>query len=370
MINQRQEKLITMMSESNPWITGRELACLFQVSDRTIRSDIECINRHFHTSLILSDQHRGYQIDRNQLREIRQDDTNKIPQTPEERSHYILQDLLFQKNDISLGNLQDEVFVSEYSLEQDLKRIRKLIELYGDLRLVRIKNFIHLEGSENNKRKLYKYLLEKEAKGNFLNMNKLATLYKEFDFLEVKQLLDDTIEEYDFSIREMSMPMLMMHIGVAIERIIHHNYIQTELHKKELFACKEYEIAKTFYHRVANHIRMELVEEEIIRLALLLLGKRSSEFTKHDICIENKAYNTKQLVHGMLENLYEDFDVELREDNDLQLGLAMHLHALFQRLDQHIIIDNVYLQEIKKKYPLVFEMGFMQEPISVNKPTW
>lgn len=357
MLNKRQEKLIDMMADTNAWITGKELARLFQVSDRTIRSDIDAINRHFEETLVTSDQHHGYQLNRSRFREIRSNDTTMIPQTPEERSNYIMQELLFERQDINLANLQDEVFVSGYSLENDLKRIRKVIEAYGDLQLVRSKNFIRLEGSEKNKRKLYKDLLEKEAKGNFLNMNKLATLYKEFDFLEVKQILDDTIEKYDFPIREMAMPMLMMHIGVAIERIIHHNYIQTELKRKALHERKEYQIAKEFYHRVANRIRIEIVEEEIVRLALLLMGKRSSEFTKSQVRIEDKDYNTKQIVKDLLQDLYENFDVDVRNDMDLQIGLEMHLQSLFERQVQGIKVDNVYLQEIKKKYPLVFEMG-------------
>lgn len=371
MLNKRQEKIIESMSESNKWITGKELAQLFKVSDRTIRSDIDSINRHYEKTLITSDQHRGYSIDRGAMRDLQIKDSPLIPQTPEERSTYILQELLFERHELNLANLQDEVFVSGYSLENDLKRIRKIIEAYGDLRLVRSKNFIHLEGSEKDKRKLYKDLLEREAKGNFLNMNKLATLYKEFDFLEVKQILDDTLEKYDFPIREMAMPMLMMHIGVAMERMIHHNYVQTEIKQEDLKGLKEYQIAQEFFQKAARKIRIEIIDEEIIRLTLLLMGKRSSEFTNDNVRIEDKDYNTSQLVDELLQDLYENFDVDVRDDTDLQVGLQMHLQSLFERQVQGIKIDNVYLQEIKKKYPLVFEMGvrsgkFISEKTSLS----
>ena len=43
-----------------------------------------------------------------------------------------------------------------------------MIEPYEQLRLVRSKNFIHLEGDEESKRKLYKDLLAEETQGNFL----------------------------------------------------------------------------------------------------------------------------------------------------------------------------------------------------------
>ena len=44
-LNKRQEKIIMMMNDSNDWITGKELSKLLNVSDRTIRSDIDSINR-------------------------------------------------------------------------------------------------------------------------------------------------------------------------------------------------------------------------------------------------------------------------------------------------------------------------------------
>lgn len=35
----------------------------------------------------------------------------------------------------------------------------------------------------------------------------------------------------------------------------------------------------------------------------------------------------------------------------------MHLQLLLQRQQNNVMITNVYLQEIKRKYPLVFEMA-------------
>ena len=356
-LNKRQETIIAMMNDMKEWITGKELSKLLNVSDRTIRCDINVINQQYEQPLILSDQHHGYSIDRSMMTSLEIKADHLIPQTPEERCVYILQELLFQKQELNLNHMQDEVFVSGYSIENDLKRIRKMLEQYEGLQLIRSKNFIHLEGSEKSKRQLYKDLLEEEAKGNFLNMNKLATLYKDFDFLIVKQILDDTLQQYEFTIREMALPMLMMHIGVAIERIIHHNYVQTEIKSEDLRLSKEYRIAREFFTRVSKKIRIEVVDEEIIRLALLLLGKRSSEFTGDKIRIKDRDIQINKLVADLLQNLYEQFEIDVRDDSDLQIGLQMHLQSLFERQNQGIKVDNVYLQEIKKKYPLVFEMG-------------
>lgn len=356
-LNKRQEKIIAIMNDMNTWITGRELGKLMNVSDRTIRSDIDTINHLYEAELIESHLRYGYHLNQNIFRSLDIELEETIPQTPQERCVYIIQELLFQRTEIDIIDLQNQVYVSGYSIDNDIKRIKKMIEPYEDLKLVRSKSFIHLEGSEESKRKLYKELLAAETKGNFLNMNKLASLYKDFNLLEVKSTLDDTILKYHFHIREMAMPLLMMHIGIAIERIIHRNFVVTDRKNPELMKSVEYKIAEEFFHQVAKRIRIEVVEDEIFLLALLLMGKRSSEYTGNQIKIENRQYDVNEVVIGLLADIYTIFDIDFRKDVDLQVGLQMHLQSLIERQLTNVQVDNVYLQEIKKKYPLVFEMG-------------
>ncbi|WP_416325070.1 BglG family transcription antiterminator [[Eubacterium] hominis] len=370
-LNKRQEKIIAMMNDMNDWITGKELSKLLNVSDRTIRSDIDVINRTYENELIESNLRYGYHLNQDVFRTLDIEIEESIPQTPQERCVYIIQELLFQRTELNIIDLQNLVYVSGYSIDNDIKRIKKMVEPYEDLKLVRSKSCIHLEGSESSKRKLYKELLAAETKGNFLNMNKLASLYKDFNLLEVKALLDETIRKYDFHIREMAMPILMMHVGVSMERIIHHNFIETDRKNPELAKSVEYQIAKEFFHKVAGRIRIEVVEDEIVLLALLLLGKRSSEYTGDKIKIEDKDYNVKDLVKQLLDDIYQTFDIDFRKDVDLQVGLQMHMQSMIERQLKQVEVDNVYLQEIKKKYPLVFEMGvragkFLEEKTNLD----
>ncbi|MEF9967071.1 MAG: BglG family transcription antiterminator [Longicatena sp.] len=371
MLNKRQERIIMTMNDSNDWITGKELSKLLDVSDRTIRSDMDTINRFYKDVLIESNLRYGYHLNQEALRTLNIEIKQPIAQTPQERCIYIIQQLLFQQHELSISNLQDQVFVSDYSIDNDIRKIKKMIEPHKDLNLIRSKNFIHLEGSEESKRKLYKELLTEETKGNFLNMNKLASLYKDFDLLEVKDILDQVIRKYNFHIREMSMPLLMMHIGVSIERMIHHNYMQTNRKSEELKRSVEYHIAEDFFHLVSNKIRIEIVDDELCLMALLLLGKKSKEYAKDCIKIENRDFNVSQMIEEVLDNIYEMFDIDFRKDTELKIGLQLHLQALIERQLKNTDVDNVYLQEIKKKYPLVFEMAvsvgkFLNEKTSLH----
>lgn len=62
MQNKRQEQLLAILSERGDWMTSRQLAGLLQVSDRTIRSDVEAINKHTDPPPIESNVRQGYRL--------------------------------------------------------------------------------------------------------------------------------------------------------------------------------------------------------------------------------------------------------------------------------------------------------------------
>lgn len=357
MLNKRQEKIILLLDDSKQWITGKELSRLMNVSDRTIRSDIDTINRYYNESLIESNLRNGYRINQEVLMTLPIELKSMIPQTPQERCIYIIQELMFERHEINLLDLQEQVFISGYSIDNDIKRIKKMLEPYDDLRLIRSKNYIRLEGSEQSKRQLYKELLSKETQGNFLNLDKLSSMFKDFDLLKIKKELEDVLNHYNFHVREMSMPMLMIHIGISVERMLRHNYIETSRVIEALQERKEYLIAKEFYENLSKKIRIEVVDDEIKLLAMQLMGKRSVTLTEDLVNSRVKDLSVDALIEEIIDSIQDDFDIDLSQDIDLKSGLAIHLQGLIERRNKNINVSNIYLQELKRKYPLVFELS-------------
>lgn len=357
MLNKRQEKIILLLDDSKSWITGKEISRLMNVSDCTIRSDIDTINRYYDKPLIESNLRSGYRINQEVLVTLPIELNTVIPQTPEERCIYIIQELMFEKSEINLLDLQDQVFISGYSIDNDIKRIKKMLEPYDDIKLVRSRNYIHLEGSEQSKRQLYKELLSQETQGNFLNLNRLSSMFQDFDLLKVKKELEDVLDHYNYHVREMSMPMLMIHVGIAVERMLRYNYIETSRSIPELEEHKEYLIAKEFFKRLSKRIRIEVVDDEVKLLAMQLMGKKSVTLSNDLVNSYKKDLNVDTLVDEIIENIHNNFDIDFSKDTDLKNGLAVHLQGLIERRNKNINISNIYLQELKRKYPLVFELA-------------
>lgn len=354
-MNKRQERIIKLLEDSGLWMTGKEISKIMNVSDRTIRSDIDTINRYYEKSLIESSLRNGYRINREVLSSLPLQITPMIPQTPDQRYSFVLQELLRNK-EVNLLDLQDQVFISGYTVDNDLKIIKEKLKPYDGLKIIRSKSTIQLKGDEQVKRKLYKDLLRQETEGNFLNLNGIVSLFHEFDLLRVKDKFEKILADYDYQIRGMSYPMLLMHIGVYIDRMMHHNYVDTII-DVPVNNSLEYQIAQDLFTQLSKELPIEYSDAEVRLLALLMMGKRSKNYIDDIIEWNGQIYSVSQLVDSMLQAIYQEYGINFLEDQDLQNGLVNHVRAFLERKKRKIGMENVYLSQIKKKYPLVFELG-------------
>ncbi|MPQ42937.1 BglG family transcription antiterminator [Clostridium tarantellae] len=356
MLRKRQEHIIDILNNNNSWMTGKDMSNILSVSDRTIRLDISTINKFYNCLLIQSNKRFGYKINKDLLHKQDIKTKDVIPETSHERCVYIIQELLFKNKEINLISLQEKVFVSGYSIDNDIKKIRKMINEYSTLKLIRSKSHIRLSGNESDKRSLYKQLLTEETEGNFMNLNAIANLWNNFDLLEIKDILEDVCHKHDYKIRKINFPMIMIHTGIAIERIINNNFINSVSSYEKLKESKEYKISRDFFIFVSRRINIKLVEEEISLFAFILMGEKSTEYRK-DLIKEELAKEANELINKVIMEIKEHFDIDFSNDKDLKVGLFMHLQSLLERKRNSAKITNLYLQEIKRKYPLVFEMA-------------
>ena len=350
MLKKRQNNIIDILNDKADWITGNTLAQMLNVSDRTIRSDIESINTEYQREIIFSNKRLGYKLDEHAISEMELETHNIIPQTPQERCIWIIKELLFNSRELNLYDLESRVFISGYSIENDLGRIKKMIKDYH-LNLKRSKNFVELIGEENEKRKLYRKLLTDEVQGNFTNLNILATLFSDFDFLKISDIFAGTCYKYDYQIKESLFPIVMIHAGVAIERIISGNYAENiDLPDESFTETLEYQLSQDFFARVEQGCQIHSVENEIIKFAILLCSSNSQQdFTQKK--------EIREIVVAVLAKINDNFDIDFSGDEALVSGLGNHISSLIERQKTNTSMSNVYLREIKRKYPLVFEMA-------------
>ena len=354
MLSKRQSHIVDLLNNELKPITGRDLGKTLGVSDRTIRSDVEAINAEYACELIRANRRSGYYIDHDLMKAQNISSQEVIPQTAQQRCVYLIKELLFRSREINLIDLQERVFVSGYSIDNDLRKIRDMIRRYPGLRLVRSRNHIRLSGDEGDKRKLYKELLMEETKGNFVNLSAIADIWKDFDLLKLEDDFTEICEKYDFRISEMEYPLIMLHAGVSIERMLNHNYVSEEPPEAaEEEGGKEYQIADELFARISEIYKVKLVKDEVLRFAGLLKGK--DRLTEEET--REEADDMERLMGDILELLKQEFDIDLSTDEDFRSGIITHIRLLMKRQQNQVTANDLYLQELKRKYPLVFEMA-------------
>ena len=356
-MNNRQQRIIDILHDYDEWVTGKELASMLSVSDRTIRSDIEHINKEYECTLIEANRRKGYHLDE-MLTSVKGITTKSvIPQTSQERVSWIIKELLF-KQEINLIELQDRIYVSGYTIDNDLRNIRRILNEYPSLKVVRVKNHIRLEGDENEKRSVYKHLLESEIKGNFTNISALSHLWKDFNLIDVVDIFKNVCANNHYKFKNVSLPMLMMHAGIAIERIRNKNYLyetQSDCTGIDL----EYHVSKDFFEELSQKFGIPYVEEEVVKFAFLLEGRGSHVDLKTE---------SQQLVEEVLVDIRDCFDIDLRDDEELYNSLVIHMQSLLDRIKVDKPNTTAYLKEIKRQYPLVFEMAIHASDV-ISKTT-
>lgn len=354
MLSKRQSHIVDLLNNELKPITGRDLGKTLGVSDRTIRSDVEAINAEYGCELIRANRRSGYYIDHDLMKAQNISSQEVIPQTAQQRCVYLIKELLFRSREINLIDLQERVFVSGYSIDNDLRKIRDMIRRYPGLRLVRSRNHIRLSGDEGDKRKLYKELLMEETKGNFVNLSAIADIWKDFDLLKLEDDFTEICEKYDFRISEMEYPLIMLHAGVSIERMLNHNYVSEEPPEAaEEEGGKEYQIADELFARISEIYKVKLVKDEVLRFAGLLKGK--DRLTEEET--REETDDMERLMGDILELLKQEFDIDLSTDEDFRSGIITHIRLLMKRQQNQVTANDLYLQELKRKYPLVFEMA-------------
>lgn len=354
-MNARQEKIIELLRESGGWMKGKDIALVMGVSTRTIRNDVETINASLTGAAIESSFQLGYHLKTQEAPVSRA--KSVIPQTPEERRSFILKQLL-RHRDININDLPEKVCVSLFTIESDLRVIRQWLADSSNLRLDSGRNRIRLVGDEAAKRRLYKFLLSQEVEENFLNMDTLNELYPDFDLTEIRDLLAECEKRHGIEIRETAQSMVLMHVGIALTRVLNFNPMERVEALKDLQETPQYQAAREFWDKIARRFQVTAPEPEISQLALLFMGKGSGNYYKADtIPVNGKEISLEDLTTAMLEEVRKLYGVDLTTDSKLQEGLSLHLRGLLQRLRDRTQVDNVYLEELRWRFPLIYDMG-------------
>ena len=350
--NRSKEILHLFISSPESRFTVEELSEKFGVSIRQIRNYIKQINEE---SEILLFENGSYQIDRDYLKRDGKQEHGDF--TPEERVNLIISRLLLEEDGADLYDLADELFVSDASIEADLKKVRRRIEPFG-LQLKNSEGLLSIEGSEKNKRSLTSYMITNTHYKGFMFNDSKRFLNDDYQIDFIRKNLEDILNECFFFYNDYSLNNIILHLIITIDRLRNDFQIkdtQTILNISDI----ERQAAKKIADFIEGNYDVKVSESEKNNIAAFLscnLATLDYRMINPDNIERYISHDTIKLVRHILEKI-SDYYLLDSFDDIFFARFSLHVENLMKRQKSRYSVHNPMQADIKMSYPLIFDIA-------------
>lgn len=358
MLNQRQIGiLLEFCNHPGEFLTATYFAKQLDVSLRTVQGDIKTIRKELEKetcaslcstvskgSFIRVEDTEGFAA---LIDSLYQKYVTVSLNYPVSRISQILLLLLSRHRAVSLSEMEDLFFVSKSTLLNDLKRVEKILGRY-QLELMRSSQKIMVDGYEINKRRC---LSEQDLYLAYRKGNPGNSYMDEKQIAKLKTILSEVFVEQKYHIMDTEFSNTILFLNIMVCRMGDGFYIGTgELGENDCIE-REYEISRRLFEKIGRRCFIQVSEEEIRYFALYLGGQGNYQYADR-ITPEMDAFILKAL-----ENIKEQFGVDLTENINLRITLALHCMALKIRIQYDMQLKNDMVDYIRESFPLGYDIA-------------
>lgn len=365
--NMKEERVkLILESLSENYISSNVLASQIGVSSKTIRNEIKEINsilKH-HGAIIQTKPKKGIAlniIDKIKYTKFTDSLSTKqpqdIPATFEQRVQYLIEYLLNAQQWTKIEYLADKLFVSRSILSQTLKEVRKRLKEYN-IELVSKPGYgLKAIGSEFDFRVCMTNIIVDNVDNQTLPDNKCENDKREI-LKKISQILNKNFEFFEYHMSDVSFHNLIIHIYVALCRIEEgqETYLSNE-QMNQVHEWKEYKMAHSIVEDLSEEFNVDFPDDEIGYIAIHLAAKRIvsiDETENGNVIINGEVY---EIVSHMLRAVYDSYHIDLMDDLELRMMLALHLVPFGVRMAYDLVLHNPLLVDIKTKYTMAYNLA-------------
>lgn len=366
LLHGRQKQLLVLLRAQEHVVTSQYLANRLEVSDRTVRNDVQSLNAVLSRYGAKIETIRGkgllLRIPENEispmLRELLH--TPDSLQTREDRASYLLVKLLLSNTGFQLGELEDEMFISRTTLENDIRFLRKLVTARRPhLYLNRKENRISIETSEWNRRLVLTKIFSESwdyhsREGVFLQNTPISTKTLQ----TVLELAKRLIRANNIKMDDYDLIALAFTITVAEFRIRTGHPLDTKLEATEV-AQQVAPIVALLMDQVEETLHTAFDENERTGILLSMFFRQNPPITlrtREDVA-QRLDENALRATDLFLQQIKDEYKVDFFHDQQLYVDLAHHIWRLEKRLRYSYERRNMLLPTIKSRYVYFFEMA-------------
>lgn len=365
LLHGRQRKLLALLKTQQRVVTSKEIASLLEVSDRTVRNDVIVLNNVLgkHGARIQTTRGKGLILRMpEKIPQILRDlaHTPETLQTREDRANFLLMKLLLSDTAFQLGILEDEMFVSRTTLENDIRYLRKLVTTRRpNLHLNRKENRISIETSEWNRRLVLSKILSESwdyysREGVFLQDTQLNPE----TFHTILELTKNVIRQKNMKMDDYDLIGLVFNIAVAEFRIRTNHPLET----LPEVTPDVFDVAPAV-NGLMNHIEAQIKTHfdanERIGVMVSLSFRQSPPLLSDDPdgMLQQLTPSALRTTDMFLEKIHAEYGVDFSQDTQLYTELATHVFRLEKRLRYSYERSDPLLPAIKSRFIYFFELA-------------
>lgn len=326
-------------------LSAKELAKVVHCSDRSIRNYVQEINSY---KPIIQSSSKGYSIVDFDVDDVISNFSNT---EVKEKELYIMNSLLLSSNGISKYSLQENLFVSDQTIDSYIKNINKQIKEKG-LRIMKRTGFLYLKGEEENKRKLFKENLRINSYDRIEKELEMLCEEKKFDFQLIKRILIRNLDLYHIHINDYSLLNILTHLIVKIIRLNANKHIMPK--KLELDKDRytlQIKCSEQICIDLEKKLRIIFSNEEIMTLSLLLISKSDTNYYTYPMNTE-----VNKFVTNMIVKINHHYGIDLYDTEFINF-FAMHIRNLLKRIELKNYNANPLFEQVLNFNSLVYDIA-------------
>lgn len=364
--NKERDIIEYFVKHSTSYISVNELSIEFGVSERQIKNYISKINKVTDpVDLILLSNTKKYKICNDYSDYLHL--FEPVDYLPKERISAIISRLLFAKEPIDIFDLADEFYISRATLEGDLNKVKKLLNEF-QLSLSIKKDSICMDGSEISKRKLTSYMITNDSYTNLISNSKMKYLRNNYKTDLLKNRLIEIFNEYNIIFNDYSLNNVILHLVVTIDRLNSHNEIADTLPLINVNTTYE-DITKAIVSFIEDNYCIAFTKTEFNNL-LTFLSCNLATIDYRFINDKNReSYISKEcldLTKEIIQQIQEYYFLD-NFDEAFVSRFMLHISNLLNRMDNNCSAKNPLSAEIKRTYPLIYDIAVFVANIIYEK---
>lgn len=357
-MQEKMRKLVKTLIDSYPGaLTGKELAALLKISEKSIQNYIHSLNKEAGLEMITS-SNKGYRADYTASVNFLSQTTvaSAIPQTFEQRYRWIVKKLLIDKTDeVDAFQLCEDLFISYQTLKIVVKKFNSAYENYN-IQIKFKKNKLVVTGNEYDKRKAISGMIYDEGSCSYISFKSLEDQFERELVWGVKVLLEDFYSDWNLYINDFSKMNLLLHILIIIHRIRTNNYVEEEFADIPLQHNPYKSLVEKLDTYLYNSFNIHLIEEEKHNICMQCIINANS---CPDDNVELQDYIevdiADDVVH-ILKAVEAEYQIDIMDQAFFD-RFIMHISLLLHRAKKREYIRNPLAKSVKSNCPFIFEVA-------------